>query len=233
MTKRRQLFALGGGGFSATPGELRIDTFALKACGLDTPNICFLPTASGDSDAEIDAFYNAFGERSNTDVSHVQLFRRGRRDISKQIGAADILYVGGGNPANLLALWRLHGVDEMVCDAHRAGAMVVGVSAGAACLFDGYLTDSFGPPLRPLEDGLGLVEGTFCPHYGSRRRARYHEAVAAGFAAGYGVDSGAALHFVDGELDAVLSIDDGATAYRVHKTAQVEEETLLASFLEA
>lgn len=198
------------------------------------PNVCFVPTASGDSDAEIDAFYKAFGgDRANP--SHLQLFRRGRRDLARQLAEADVIYVGGGNPANLLALWRLHGVDEMVADCYHAGTMVVGVSAGASCLFDGYLTDSLGPPLRCLDDGMGLVSGTFCPHYGSaKRRARYRQVVAEGFAAGYGVDSNAALHFVDGELAAVLSTEDGATAYRVSlATDGAKERRLPTRILEA
>lgn len=231
--KTLQIVALGGGGFSSAPGDSRIEDFALGACGVEAPSVCFIPTASGDSDDEIDRFYESFGgERAK--ASHLQLFRRGRRNISRQLEAADVIYVGGGNPANLLALWRLHDVDEMVAEAYHSGTMVIGVSAGASCLFEGYLTDSLGPPLRPMDDGLGLVAGTFCPHYGSsKRRAKYREVVAEGFAAGYGVEDGAALHFVDGNLADVLSAHDGAAAYRVCRTERVEERTLPIRILEA
>lgn len=227
-----QIFALGGGGFSMEPGDTRIDDFTLAASGEQTPNVCFLPTASGDSSAQIDAFYAAFGpERAQ--ASHVDLFRRKRANIAAQVQAADVLYIGGGNTANLLAVWRLHGVDQLVTDAYRAGAVLVGMSAGASCLFDGSLTDSFGAPLVAFEDGLGLISGTFCAHYNrGKRRARYHDAVASSLGAGFGVDEGAALHFVDGELTGVLTTSDDATAYAVRKGAGVEEVALPARKLE-
>jgi peptidase E len=214
MSRQHRVIAVGGGTFSTPSNHSLIDDFVMDSCGIERPSICFIPTASGDSDTEIDAFYAAF--EGLADCTHVQLFRRGRRDISRQIADADLVYVGGGNPANLLAIWRLHEVDEMVEAAHRGGAMIVGVSAGASCLFDGYLTDSFGPPLRRRTDGLGLVGGTFCPHYASpKRRTHYRAAVADGFGDGYGVDSNVALHFIDGELVDVVSARDGAEAYRV------------------
>lgn len=223
MTTRRQLVAVGGGTFSTAATSSLIDEFVLELSGIERPSICFVPTASGDSDSEIDAFYDAFVDRAQT--SHLQLFRRGRRDIARQLDEADIIFVGGGNPANLLALWRLHGVDEMVTNAHLAGTTIVGTSAGASCLFEGYLTDSFGPPLRRLTDGLGLVPGTFCPHYASsKRRAHFREAVAEGFGDGHGVDSNAALHFVDGELVEVVSARSGASAYRVTRTSSGAKE---------
>lgn len=223
MTALRQLLAVGGGTFSTAATNSPFDEFVLELSRTERPSICFIPTASGDSDSEIDAFYEAFGDRAQ--ASHLQLFRRGRRDIARQLDEADVIYVGGGNPANLLALWRLHGVDEMVTNAHLAGTTIVGVSAGASCLFEGYLTDSFGPPLRRLNDGLGLVPGTFCPHYASsKRRTRFREAVAEGFGDGYGVDSNAALHFVDGKLVEVVSARSNAAAYRVTRSGSGTEE---------
>ena len=236
-----QILALGGGGFSMEAGDTRIDDFALTMSGRTRPKVCFVPTASGDSAAEIDAFYAAF-DPGRAQASHVDLFRRKRRDIALQVGAADVLYIGGGNAANLLALWRVHGVDELVTNAYRAGTVVVGMSAGASCLFDGSLTDSFGVPLTGLADGLGLVSGTFCAHYDrGKRRARYHDAIAEGFGGGLGVDDGAALHLIDGELAAVLTTRADAVAYRVRKasgvgareTSGVTERALPARLLES
>lgn len=214
-------------------GDTRIDDYALAATGKTTPRVCFLPTASGDSDSQLDDFYAAFGP-SRAQASHVALFRRRRQEIPTLFEDADLLYIGGGNTANLLAVWRVHGVDELVTRAYRSGTVVVGMSAGASCLFEESLTDSFGEPLVGLADGLGLVSGSFCAHYDrGKRRARYHEAVAHGLEGGFGVDEGAALHIVDGELAEVLTTREGATAHRVRKTHRVDEETLPGRLLEA
>jgi peptidase E len=97
--------------------------------------------------------------------------------------------------------------------------VLAGWSAGANCWFEASTTDSFGPDLEPLEDGLGFLDGSFCPHYDSEpeRRPLFHRLVAVGFPAGYGVDDLAACHFVGTELAAVIRSDPAANAYRVER----------------
>jgi dipeptidase E len=55
-----------------------------------------------------------------------------------------VIYVGGGNTANLLVLWRRHGLDVLLRQAWSPGAVLAGVSAGMLCWFKGGVTDSFG-----------------------------------------------------------------------------------------
>lgn len=185
-----EIFAVGGGrGEASAP----IDAFALSRTGKPDPSVCFLPTASGDDHKEIDEFYAAFEGRAST--VHLSLFRRSRRDLADTLKAADMIVIGGGNAANLLVLWRLHGLDTFVLEAHRRGALIVGFSAGASVLFERSITDSFGA-LRTLDDGLGLLPGTFCAHYASPRRALKCKELACD---GFAVDDGAALHFAGGE----------------------------------
>jgi peptidase E len=132
--------------------------------------------------------------------------------------AQDIIYVGGGSTANLLAVWRLHGLDEVLTEAARAGVIMAGWSAGMNCWFEASVTDSFGPGLAPLDDGLGLLHGSCCPHYHGEehRRPRYLDLVASGgIAAGYAVDDNCALVFKDGELAEAVSSREGAGAFRV------------------
>ncbi len=107
----------------------------------------------------------------------------------------DVIYVSGGNTANALAVWRLHGVDLALRAAWERGAVLGGVSAGANCWFECCVTDSFGIALDPLHDGLGLLPGSFCPHYDGeeRRRPVYRSLVDGGFPPGYAADDGAAL----------------------------------------
>lgn len=89
-------------------------------------------------------------------------------------------YLGGGNTANLLDVWRAHQLDVTIRDAWSRGSVLCGVSAGMVCWFNGGLPDSYGAQER-LNDGLGLIQATACPHYGgNERRAAFHQTIAEG-----------------------------------------------------
>src|SRR5687768_1872382 len=101
------ILAMGGGGFSMEPDNPLLDDFLLSlAPAVESPRVCFLPTASGDADGYIQRFENAFAApRARTSV--LSLFKREHADLRSFVLAQDIVYVGGGNTANLLNLWRL------------------------------------------------------------------------------------------------------------------------------
>jgi peptidase E len=215
----RTLLALGGAGF-ADPDVAALDDFALALPGTSRPRVCLLATASGDASAYIQAFYRRFRERAQ--CSHLSLFQREPRDPRELLLDQDLLYVGGGSTANLLALWRLHGVDEAVRRAYERGVVVVGVSAGACALFEAGVSASFGS-LAPLNDGLGVITGGFAPHY-EERRAILLEMVRAGLSRGFGAGEDVGLLFRDGELVEALSARAGGRAARLDPGP---EETLL------
>jgi dipeptidase E len=147
----------------------------------------------------------------------------------------DVIYVGGGDTANMLVLWRRHGLDFLLRRAWSHGTVLAGVSAGMLCWFNGGVTDSFGG-LEPLNDGLGLIDATACPHYDGEpeRRPTYHQLIADGMQAGYGADDGAALHFRGSNLVEVVSSRPQACAYRVELIgARVIETPLPVRFLGA
>ena len=123
--------------------------------------------------------------------------------------------MGGGNTANMLAIWRVHGVDRLLREVWERGGVLCGTSAGANCWFEACTTDSFGP-IAPLEDGLGLLAGSFCPHYDAEpeRRPTYLRLVEAGFPSGYAAEDGAALHFRGADLAGAIGVG-GAKAFRV------------------
>lgn len=214
MSARQQIIAMGGGGFSMDPDNPLLDDHVLAATGAAQPRVCFLPTASGDADGYVQRFHQAFADRA--EPSWLGLFDRQVDDIEAFLCAHDAIYVGGGNTANMLAVWRVHGVDRALRAAYQRGVVLAGVSAGAVCWFEAAVSDSFGP-LRPLRDGLGLVHGTCAPHYDGdpQRRPTFARLIAEGLPPGYGVDDGAALHFVDGELREVVASYPHARAYRV------------------
>ena len=226
------IVALGGGGFSEEPDNPLLDEFVLGLARRERPRVCFVATASGDSERYVANFYRAFAEH-DCHPADLALFDRKVSDLRGYLLEQDVIYVGGGNTLSLLGVWRAHGVDAILRDALDAGAVLCGVSAGMNCWFEASVTDSFGPRLAPLHDGLGFVAGSACPHYDSeeQRRPVYHRLVAAGFPDGYAADDGAALHFAGSdELAEVVASREGARGYRVERRADgAAVETALAT----
>lgn len=224
------ILTLGGGGFSMSEdGSSLLDDHLLSLTGKDRPRVCFVPTASGDDRGYTERFLDAFADRAETSV--LSLFGRDPWGYTAPatVLEQDVVYVGGGSTANLLGLWRLHGLDRLLERAAAAGTLLAGISAGMNCWFDGSSTDSFGP-LRALPDGLGLLRGSACPHYlgESERRAAYHRMVAGGeLLDGYAADDGVALLWRDGALVEAVSERPDGQAFRVERTADGVRETPL------
>jgi dipeptidase E len=221
--------ALGGGGFSMEPDNPLLDDYVLSLARCRKPRVCFVPTASGDSESYCLRFYDAFVPRSCT-PTHLPLFKRRTADLREFVLSQDVIYVGGGNTANLLAVWRVHGLDAIFREAHKQGVVLCGISAGSLCWFEGGVTDSFGPTLQALWDGLGLIAGSNCPHYDgeAQRRPTYQRLVGEGLPAGYAADDGCALHFVGGLFHRAVSSRQHAGGYRVERRDGVVEETRLS-----
>ena len=211
------ILAIGG-----MTGGSALEDFLLDLAGLPRPRVCFLGTASAQKPEYVDLFYDRFRNLS-CEPTHVELFGM-PEDPAATIARQDVVYVAGGNTANALAIWRVHRVDEALRDVWHRGGVLGGWSAGANCWFENSVTDSFGPELRELGAGLGLLPGSFCPHYDSEadRRGTYTRLVREGILPpGYAADDDAAFHFEGGELREVVSQLDGARGYRV--TAAGEE----------
>ena len=221
---------MGGGGFSMEPENPRLDAFALSLARSSPPRVCFIPTASGDSEGYVANFYRAFAAFDCT-PSDLTLFDRGVDDLEAFVLAQDVVYVGGGNTAAMLAVWRAHGLDAILRRAWAEGIVLCGISAGMNCWFEESVTDSFGTRLAPLHDGLGLVAGSCCPHYDGeeQRRPAYRRLVASGeLRAGWAADDGAALVFAGTELAEVVSSRPDAGVYRVERSS---EERVAARYL--
>lgn len=216
MTRRRHIVALGGGGFQMEPESPLLDDYVLSLAGKPRPRIAFLGTASGDRPELLATFLRLFSP-ARCEASVLPLFRREHADLRAFVLSQDVLYVGGGNTLNLLAIWRAHGLAPILREAWEAGVVLAGVSAGGLCWFEGGVTDSFGPSLAPLRDGLGLLGGSFCPHYRNEpgRVEAFDRALSEGLLGGYGVDDGVALHFQGGALHAVVSSRPEGRAFRL------------------
>ena len=211
-----------------------LDDFILSRGKGRESRVCFVATASGDSDRMLVNFYTALGPRCR--ATHLPLFRREHADVTAFLLDNDVIYVGGGNSINMLAIWRAHGVNTALRRAYDAGILLCGLSAGGLCWFETGVTDSFGGPLAPLEDALGFLPGSFCPHYDGdpRRRPTYQRMVREGMQSGYAADVGAALHFIDGGLTEVVTSRPQAGAYRLERReGDLHEEKLPARYLGA
>jgi dipeptidase E len=141
--------------------------------------------------------------------------------------AHDVILVGGGNTANMLAVWRVHGFDAILREAWEAGVVLTGWSAGMICWFEAGVTDSFGPQLEGLRDGLGFLPGSACPHYDGEelRRPVYTRLVREGFPAGIALDDGAGAHYVGTELRAVVAMP-GSGGYAVRPDGEEPLESI-------
>jgi dipeptidase E len=179
------------------------------------PRLLVVPTASADDPRFVVDAYERFRDRA--DVSHVTFFPWPPEDLRARALGQDVIVVGGGNTANMLAIWRLHGFDRILQEAWERGTVLCGGSAGAICWFEASVTDSFGPQLEGMRDGLGFLPGSACPHYDGeeRRRPRYTELVRGGFPAGIAIDDSAAVRFDETRIGEVLTTRERARAYRV------------------
>ena len=189
--------------------------FALGLARRQPPRICVVPTAGAEWADGIVWFYEEF--RGRGELSHLKFFPWPPEELRDFVLSQDVLLVPGGNTANMLAIWRLHGFDGIVREAWEQGVVLTGWSAGMICWFEAGVTDSFGPELNGMRDGLGFLAGSACPHYDGEevRRPTYQRLVADGFPAGVAADDGVGVHYVDTELVEVVTGREGAAAYRV------------------
>ncbi|MGZ4320344.1 MAG: Type 1 glutamine amidotransferase-like domain-containing protein [Gaiellaceae bacterium] len=215
MGALKQIVGFGGGGETDEQTARLVDHVAsLTRDG--RLKVCFVPTAAGEAEDVIEGFLAGPWSRHG-ELSVARFFPWPRPDLRVHLLGQDVVVVSGGNTANMLAIWRVHGFDTILREAWEAGVVLTGASAGMICWYEAGVTDSFGPQLEGLADGLGFLPGSACPHYDGEaaRRPRYSELVAAGFPEGIAADDGVGLHYVGTELERVVSCRPDATAYRV------------------
>ena len=226
------IIAMSGGGFSMEPDNPCLDRYVLKHARIANPRVCFVPTACGDADSYIVSFYTAFTSFPCR-PRHLSLFRQ-PSDLATFVSECDVIYVGGGNTRNMLAIWRACGLDSLLRQAWERGTVLCGLSGGAICWFEQALTDS-GGGLGPM-DCLGFLPGSCCPHYNGEaaRPQAYRAPIEAGtLPPGYALDDGAALHFIGGSVAHVISSRPAASAFHVRcENGSAIEEPLPIRFLQ-
>ena len=194
---KKQIIAIGGGGFGRSPGEGLIEKYILDQCNKKNPNICFIPTATGDNEAYKVNYYSTFSKLNCSPV-HLDFFKR-TPDLEALIQVQDIIFVGGGNTKSMLAVWKDWGLDVLLKEAYEKGVIMCGVSAGAICWFEEGITDSWSDDLKVM-DCLGFIEGACCPHYDEepQRKPSLNKFLSDDILKScYAIDGGCALHIKD------------------------------------
>ncbi len=182
------------------------------------PRLCFVNTAGGDQMWWNAACHAMYYER-DVEVSCLSLFPMPNvTDMTEHLLAQDAVWVGGGSTSNLLALWRLHGLDVIFRSCWDAGVVLAGVSAGSLCWHIGGTTDSFGTELRPVTNGLGFLPFSNTVHYDmeEQRRPLFHRLIADGvLPAGYATDNSVGLLYRGTEMTEAVAEVAGPGAYHV------------------
>jgi dipeptidase E len=232
---KRQIIAMGGGGFSMEPQNPLLDQYVLDQARKKRPSVCFLPHATDDATRYTFNFYNAFS-RLNAQPTYLSLFTPHTADLESFLLDQDVIYVGGGNTKSMIALWREWGLDLILRKAYQQGVVLAGISAGANCWFQECSTDSIPGPYTSLPC-LGLIKGSFCPHYDGEpgRRPSLHQLMKDNkILPGYAADNSAAVHIVDEVLHECVASQPGAKVYLVRKNAgEVVETELKTRYLGA
>jgi len=205
---------------------------ALELTKAERPRVCLVLTASGDDASYYALCYEAFAA-AGCDVTQLRLFPQPDADPTERLCSSDLVWVGGGSVANLLALWRLHGVDQAMRAAWESGVILGGVSAGSICWHQGGTTDSFGPDLRPVDDALGFLPFANGVHYDSeaQRRPLLHRLLAEGVLGpvAYATDDHVGILYEGTEPVAVMSDSSdrssNAGAYRLMMAGGTVTET--------
>jgi len=213
MTK--QIIAIGGGGFGRDPSKGIIEDYILKQSKKRKPNICFIPTATGDNEEYKKNFYRTFS-KLNCKATHLDFFKR-TPDLKNFIGDQDVIFVGGGNTKSMLAVWKDWGLDAILRSAYENGVVMSGVSAGAICWFEKGITDSWSDDLYIMEC-LGFVKGNCCPHYDEEleRRPAVNKFLSNRLLDScFAIEGESALHLKNGKVFSSVNFGDCKKSYKV------------------
>jgi aminopeptidase N len=203
----KQIIAIGGGGFGRNPGDGVIEQYILDQTGKEKPNICFIPTATGDNEAYKVNYYSTFSKLDCNPI-HLDFFKR-TPDLEQLIPQQDAIFVGGGNTKSMLAVWKDWNLDKLLKEDYEKGVVMSGVSAGANCWFERAVVDSWEEDLRVI-DCMGFIKGICCPHYDEepQRRPAVKTFLEDGIIDScYSVEGNCALHIKND--DEYLSVDFG------------------------
>ncbi|MFT5737589.1 MAG: dipeptidase E [Maribacter sp.] len=210
--------------------------YMAEATEKERPNICFIPTASGDNKAYSIRFYEVCKQLNV--IPHVlEVWINSydhKESFEDQISKMDAIVVGGGNTLNMLAIWKAQGIEVSLKKAYSNGVVMGGGSAGSLCWFNGGTTDSR-PGKLSIVEGMSFIDKSHCPHYNSEtsRRPLYHQNILSGkLSDGYACDDRSAIHFINGVVHTSVSLDAENHSYYVYeKNGKIVENRISSKII--
>jgi peptidase E len=207
----------------------QMEKYLLAQTGKSKPKVCFIPTAGADSDAAILQFmtvYSVLGAQP----TFLRLFSRRIWDLRSYLLGQDLIYVGGGNTGNMLAIWKYQGVDRILREAWEKGVVLAGGSAGSLCWYECGMTDICNPIMEPIEC-LGFLPGSHCPHYHHKNwRADYRKLVQKGLLpAGIALDDNVAARYEGTQRVEIVAAAPRSYAWLVERVGRKVRERRLAA----
>ena len=223
----KQIIAIGGGGFGRNPGNGTIEQYILDQANSEKPNICFIPTATGDDESYKVSYYATLS-KLNCNPTHLDFFKR-TPDLENLIKGQDVIFVGGGNTKSMLSVWREWGLDKILKKAYENGTIMSGVSAGAICWFERGITDSWSDKLN-IMNCLSFTKGNCCPHYDeeAERRPTLSKFIKDKEIQNcYAIEGGCALHIKNDEMYKAISFRGKKNSFLVtYEDGKIKENNL-------
>lgn len=213
------IIAIGGGEVSQNQ-TYEIDKFIVESSKKENPNFLFIPTASKDAEPYIKTIkelYESLG--CKTDILHLSNVEVNREDVNQKIEKADIIYVGGGNTAYMMEVWKQYSIDKELIKAYTSGKVLAGLSAGSICWFiaghsDSEFIEDVENPKHKWVKGLGIIPYLHCPHYDEPERTGFDEFFNGQVADAIAIENQAAVVWDNYEIK-VIKANNSKNAYRL------------------
>ena len=227
---QKKIFAYGG---QVTKEFIK---YTAELTNKENPKICFLPTATADSQYYINYWYELCSDLNlKPKVMEVWINSTSQKESFEEIlSNMDAIIVGGGNTLNMLAIWKAQKIDLALKRAYDKGIVIAGGSAGSLCWFNAGTTDSR-PKELTIVEGLGFLNFSHCPHYHSEesRKPLYHKNILEKkLSDGYACDDKSGILFVNGKLNKSISLDTESFSYYVYEeNGEIVEEKLATEII--
>ena len=225
----KAIIPIGGGEISAQ-STLKIDKYIVGLSNKEKPRVLFIPTASGDMQSYIDRFTNYY-QSLGCEVDTLLLSITSNDNlIRSKIFTSDIIYIGGGNTARMMRIFKRNNVNEYLKQAYERGIILTGLSAGAMCYFTNGYSDS-NRSTNPqaslcLVKCLDIIPYCFCPHYNEEERKSFDEFVANKHFNGLALEDNTALVYIDGQIKGIIRSDDNYFGYYINENDKIKIDVI-------
>ncbi len=211
-----------GGGEISLKSTLKIDEYIVSLVTSETKKVLFIPTASGDMVSYTEKF-KAYYESLGCEVDTLLLSQTQNDNlIRSKIFSSDIIYIGGGNTARMMRIFKRNKVNEYLLKAYEKGIILTGLSAGAMAYFTNGYSDS-NRSTNPeaslcLVKCLNIIPYCFCPHYNEEERKSFDEFVVSKGFNGLALEDDVALVYIDDEIKGVIKANENNEGYYINNS---------------